>query len=174
MLPNIFLIGPMASGKTTIGKQLAEQLGRTFYDTDKEIEARTGVNIPWIFDVEGEAGFRERETAVIKELTALPNIVLATGGGAVLSEVNRTLLSTRGYVIYLRASSKQQLLRTTRDQNRPLLQTADPYTTLENLHNKRDTLYQMIANWQCDTDGRSPHQVTREIMEHLNHANTLR
>ncbi|MFO8023542.1 shikimate kinase, partial [Thiohalophilus sp.] len=130
---NIFLIGLMGAGKTTIGRQLAQALGKEFIDSDHEIENRTGVNIPLIFELEGEQGFREREAAVIDDLTARDNVVLATGGGAVLYEQNRQHLKERGTVIYLQARVGQLLERTHKDKNRPLLQTADPEARLQAL-----------------------------------------
>src|SRR5690554_2872722 len=123
---SIFLVGPMGAGKSTVGRFLAERLGYEFIDSDHEIEARTGVTIPMIFDIEGEAGFRQREMTVIDELTQRPNIVLATGGGVVLAEDNRRALRSRGFVIYLRSSVESLVQRTKNDRNRPLLQTDDP------------------------------------------------
>ena len=122
---NIFLVGPMGAGKSSIGKQLAQQLKMEFVDTDRVIEERTGADIDWIFDLEGEEGFRLREEGIIEELTAMQGIVLATGGGAVISAKNRTLLAARGTVIYLETSIEQQLERTRRDKKRPLLQNTD-------------------------------------------------
>jgi shikimate kinase len=160
---NLFLIGPMGSGKTAVGRELARQLGRDFFDSDAEIERRTGVDIPFIFEKEGEAGFRRRETQVIEELTARQDIVLATGGGAVLAEQNRRALASRGTVIYLEASVRQQLARTRRSQNRPLLQTADPGTRLESLMAQREPLYRQLADVTVSTDGRKVRQVATEI-----------
>ena len=150
---SLFLTGPMGAGKSTIGRQLSKQLKMAFHDSDHEIEQRTGVDIPLIFELEGEAGFRRRETAVIDELTRLPDIILATGGGAILDPVNRQNLGSRGRVIYLHASVDQQLKRTGKDRNRPLLQTADPRATLEELMAVRDPLYREIADLVVDTDG---------------------
>ncbi len=164
---NIFLIGPMGSGKTTIGRQLAKALGKAFVDSDHEIEARTGADIPWIFDIEGEAGFRRREAALIDELTRRRGIVLATGGGAVLSEANRRHLAARGIVIYLRASVDQQLRRTARDRHRPLLQSGDRRATLEALLARRDPLYREIANIVVDTDNRSVRNTVNQILKRL-------
>src|SRR4249920_402227 len=138
---NIFLVGMMGAGKTSVGKMLARNLGKTFHDSDQVIESRTGVKIPVIFELEGEAGFRAREAAVIEELSALDNVVLATGGGAVLNQRNRELLKTRGAVVYLRASVNELWSRTRHDRNRPLLQTQDPYARLCELHAQRDPLY---------------------------------
>ncbi len=164
---NIFLIGPMGSGKTTIGRQLAKVLDKTFVDSDQEIETRTGANIPWIFDIEGEAGFRQREQAVIDELTRRQGVVLATGGGAVLAEENRRHLAERGVVIYLRTSIEQQLRRTAKDRNRPLLQTDDPRARLEALLARREPLYQEIANIIVDTDNRSIRSTVNTILKQL-------
>ena len=160
---NLFLIGPMGSGKTAVGRELARQLGREFLDSDAEIERRTGVDIPFIFEKEGEAGFRRRETQVIEELTARPDIVLATGGGAILAEENRRALASRGTVIYLEASVRQQLARTRRSDNRPLLQTADPGARLESLMAQREPLYRHLADLIVSTDGRKVRQVATEI-----------
>src|SRR6185503_4675565 len=137
---NIFLVGMMGAGKSSVGKLLARHLGKTFYDSDHVIESRTGVKIPIIFELEGEAGFRAREAAVIEELSALDDVVLATGGGAVLNPRNRELLKARGIVVYLRASVNELWSRTRHDRNRPLLQTQDPYARLCELHAQRDPL----------------------------------
>lgn len=161
---NIFLIGPMGVGKTTIGKVLAEQLGRPFYDSDREIEAATGADIPWIFDVEGEAGFRLRETRMIEELSAREGIVMATGGGSILAPENRQCLRQRGYVVYLRASLTQQLERTSRDKNRPLLRTPDPAGRIAELMKIREPLYREVAHTIVDTNRRSPRMVAQEII----------
>ena len=164
---NIFLIGPMGSGKSTIGKALAKFLRREFIDSDKEIEARSGASIPLIFEMEGEAGFRAREKAVIAELTQRHDIVLATGGGAVLDPANRRCLCAYGTVIYLRTSVEEQLVRTCQDTNRPLLQTADPWGKLETLLAVRDPLYREIADFIIPTDGRRARQVVRQILSCL-------
>ncbi|HIP52509.1 MAG TPA: shikimate kinase, partial [Chromatiales bacterium] len=134
---NIFLIGPMGAGKTTIGRQLASAIGMAFKDSDQEIQQRTGVDIPTIFEFEGEAGFRKRERAVIDELTQAEGVVLATGGGVVLDEENRRNLASRGIVIYLYCSPEQQYQRTVRDKNRPLLQTENPLARLKELMAER-------------------------------------
>jgi shikimate kinase len=164
---SLFLTGPMGAGKSTIGRQLAKQLGLPFHDSDHEIESRTGVDIPLIFELEGETGFRKRETAVIDELTRMPNIILATGGGAVLDPVNREHLKTRGRVIYLHASVNQQLKRTQKDRNRPLLQTKNPRAKLEELIAIRDPLYREIATLVIETDGMRVRDVVRKIMQQL-------
>jgi len=161
---NIFLVGPMGAGKTTIGRQLAKALSMDFVDSDHEIELRTGANIPLIFDLEGEAGFRRREQAVIDELTRRSGIVLATGGGAVLDPENRAHLSQRGRVIYLHAVADQLVERTARDRNRPLLQTDDPRERLESLMEVRDPLYREVADLIIETGGRTVRQVVKEIL----------
>ncbi len=153
---NIFLIGPMGAGKTTIGRQLAKSLGLDFMDSDHEIESRTGASIPLIFEVEGETGFRRREHEIIDELTQRSRSVLATGGGAVLDPVNRAHLAARGQVVYLRASLEHLVKRTAKDRNRPLLQTADPRGRPEQILAKileeRDPLYSGIADLVVETD----------------------
>lgn len=162
---SLFLIGPMGAGKSTIGRQLSIRLNMDFHDSDHEIEARTGVDIPLIFELEGEAGFRRRERIVIDELTRLPGIVLATGGGAILDPANRHHLSSRGRVVYLHASVNQQLRRTRRDRNRPLLQTEDPRARLEELMAVRDPLYREIACTVIETDGRRVRDVVKLIIQ---------
>ena len=164
---SIFLTGPMGAGKSTIGRQLAKQLSMSFHDSDHEIEQRTGVDIPLIFELEGEAGFRKREAEVIDTLTRLPGIVLATGGGAILDPENRTRLASRGKVIYLHTSVDQQLSRTRHDHNRPLLQTPDPRTTLEELLAIRDPLYRDVADLVIETDGMHVRDVVRKIVKLL-------
>jgi shikimate kinase len=164
---NIFLVGPMGAGKSSVGRQLARQLNKDFHDSDSEIEQRTGADIPLIFDLEGEEGFRKRETVVIDDLTKQQNIVLATGGGAVLLPENRQYLKERGYVVYLRASIPQILERTQKDKSRPLLQTEDPAKKLQELMDSRDPLYLEVANLSVDTDGRSVKQVVDDILQHL-------
>lgn len=150
-IKNIFFIGLMGAGKTTIGKILAKHLNKHFYDTDVEIEKRTGVKIPIIFEVEGEAGFRKRETSVIQELVELDNIVMATGGGAVLAAENRELLSTYGTIIYLRANVNELWHRMRNDKHRPLLQNVDIRDKLEQLYAERNPLYTEIATHIIDT-----------------------
>lgn len=171
---NIYLVGPMGAGKTTIGRRLAEARGMEFVDSDHEIEARTGVDIPFIFEKEGEAGFRRREKQVIEALTARSNIVLATGGGAVLDADNRLMLSSRGLVVYLHASVTQQLARTERADNRPLLQQAtDRKAVLESLFQVRDPLYREIADLIVDTDHRNARAVVRDIETYLDRPPTV-
>ncbi len=162
---NLFLIGPMGAGKSTIGKQLAKELKLEFYDADQEIEARTGADIAWIFDVEGEEGFRKREASVIDELSQLQGIVLATGGGAVLNADNRNRLAARGTVVYLFTTVEQQVRRTARDKRRPLIQTAElPESTLRELMAFRDPLYREVADVVVATDGRTVRSVSTEVI----------
>jgi shikimate kinase len=160
---NIFLIGPMGAGKTTIGRRLADLRSLSFVDSDQQIESRCGVEIAYIFEKEGEAGFRSRERQAIAELTQMSGIVLATGGGAILAPENRRCLAERGFVVYLHASVDQQLARTARSGNRPLLQGVDRRATLENLFRIRDPLYREIADLIVNTDGRTTRALAREI-----------
>jgi shikimate kinase len=164
---NIFLVGMMGAGKTSVGRMLARDLGKTFYDTDQHIEARTGVKIAVIFELEGEASFRARECAAIEELTALRNVVLATGGGAVLSEANRRALRSRGTVIYLRASVNDLWQRTRHDRNRPLLQTADPLARISELYVQRDPLYREAAHVVMDTGSQSLRSLVLKLCDRL-------
>jgi shikimate kinase len=156
---NLFLIGPMGAGKTTLGRIIAQELDYPFYDSDRVIEERTGVDIPTIFDYEGEQGFRRRESRIIDELTQLNNIVLATGGGAVLRKQNRDRLMQRGFVIYLQVSVDKQLERTCRDKSRPLLQIEDPEAKLLKLAAERTPLYTTSSTFSINTD----HQSTRAL-----------
>ena len=164
---NIFLVGLMGSGKTTIGRSLAKKLNLRFVDADQEIETRTGASIPLIFEIEGEASFRQREADVIRDLTAQQGIVLATGGGAVLNETSRKLLRERGTVVYLRASVASILQRTSHDRNRPLLQTADPRAKIEELSRKRSPLYQEVAHITIETGRPNVHSVVQNILSQL-------
>jgi shikimate kinase len=164
---NLFLIGPMGAGKTTVGRQLSEALKLEFIDSDHEIQRRTGVDVPTIFEFEGEEGFRSREQMVIDELTAREGIILATGGGAILREANRQSLSSRGVVIYLQCTPEQQFERTHRDKNRPLLQTENPLERLRSLMQVRDPLYRQTADMIINTEGRNTHSVVREITRRL-------
>lgn len=162
--PNIILVGPMGSGKTAVGRSLARHLGMPFYDSDTEIVRRTGVDIPYIFEREGESGFREREREAIEALVGLRRIVLATGGGAVLLPENRHLLAQRGCVVYLETSVRQQTERVQHGRSRPLLSNVDPATRLEELMAVRDPLYRSIADITVSTDGRRVRAVAEEIV----------
>ena len=164
---NIFLVGLMGSGKTTIGRALAKKLGKRFVDADHEIEARTGASIPLIFEIEGETSFREREADVIRDLTAEEGIVLATGGGAILNEQSRAFLKSRGTVIYLNASIASIMQRTSHDKNRPLLQTADPRARIEELSRQRNPLYQEVAHIIIETGRPNVQSVVQNILAQL-------
>ena len=164
---NIFLVGPMGSGKTTVGRQLAKALNLEFVDSDQEIERRTGTTIPVIFEVEGEAGFRVWERGVIDDLSQRRGLVLATGGGAVLDADSRAHLRLRGTVVYLRAKADQLYQRTARDRNRPLLQTADPRAKIESLIEARDPLYREVADIIVDTGEGSVRGVIRQLLNQL-------
>lgn len=164
---NIFLVGMMGAGKTTVGKLLAKQMGKTFIDSDDEIQRRTGVTIPHIFDFEGEGGFRQRESAVIKDLAQQDNIVLATGGGAVLNESSRAELVRNGTVVYLKSSVHDLLQRTRHDRNRPLLQTADPRARLRELFEQRDPLYMQVADLVVHTGKQSAHCLVLKLQQEL-------
>jgi len=157
----------MGAGKSTIGKYLAQHLKLRFADTDAEIEARTGADIPWIFDVEGEAGFREREQQVVEEMTLWDDVVLATGGGVVIRPENRQALASRGYVVYLYATVEEQVRRTRRDRRRPLLQKGDPEEVLRSLMASREPLYREIADHIIETDGCSPRSVAQQLVREL-------
>lgn len=164
---SIFLVGLMGAGKTTVGKLLAKHLDKAFVDADHEIEARTGVKIPVIFEIEGEAGFRRREEAVIADLAGRPNIVLGTGGGAILSARTRELLRTQGTVVYLRGTPEQLYERTRHDKNRPLLQTDDPLAKLRELFVQRDPLYREVADLVVDTGRQSVTSFARQVKDKL-------
>lgn len=164
---NIFLVGLMGAGKTSVGRMLAKRMNKDFYDADAEIERATGVKIPVIFDIEGESGFRAREEKVIERLTAMQDIVLATGGGAVLLPANRARLKQHGRVIYLRAAPEDLWKRTRRDRNRPLLQTANPLAKLKELHAQRDPLYTEVADLVVDTGAQSVGTLTTHIQQLL-------
>lgn len=166
-LPNLILVGPMGAGKSTIGRLLAAELSRDFLDSDHEIQARCGADIPWIFDVEGEAGFRQREEHMIAELSEREGVVIATGGGAVLRENNRRRLRERGSVIYLFTTVEQQLKRVAKDRNRPLLQRPDREQVLREMFDLRDPLYRATADIVVRTDRRSPRAVVNEIVRRV-------
>lgn len=162
---NIFLIGPMGAGKSTIGRQLAQMLNMDFLDSDAVIEERAGADIDWIFDIEGEAGFRKREERIINELTQSQGLVLSTGGGSVVSKESRNALSARGIVVYLETSVDKQFERTQRDKKRPLLQTEDPYQVLVELAKVRNPLYEEIADITLQTNEQSAKTVASQIIE---------
>ena len=165
---NIFLIGLMGTGKTTVGRQLARKLKMDFYDSDRVIEERTGADIPLIFEKEGEAGFRKREAAVIDELTQKRNIILATGGGAVLNPENRNHLTNRGTVFYLKSSLETLIERTSKDKNRPLLQAEEPAEViLQRMLDQRGPLYEETADYIIETANNSIHSVIQAIIKHL-------
>lgn len=166
-LQNVFLVGPMGAGKSAVGRQLARLLHLDFVDSDEEIEARTGVDIPFIFEKEGETGFRKREAKVIDDLTRRERIVLATGGGAIVDSANRNHLGARGFVIYLHTTVEQQLARTRKGRDRPLLKNDDPRAVLEALMATREPLYREIADLTVETDGRKVKAVASEILNKL-------
>ena len=165
---SIFLIGPMGVGKTTIGRFLAGELNRDFYDTDRVVEERTGADIPWIFDVEGEAGFRKREEAVCAELCNEHSLVIATGGGIIVNEANRRRIRRNGFVVYLSADVDRFVERTSKDTRRPLLQTANPREVIEQLLAVRDPLYREVADVVIDTESNSPKHISERIIEAFN------
>jgi shikimate kinase len=164
---NIFLVGMMGAGKTTVGRLLANFLEKKFYDSDREIQKRTGVSIPLIFEIEGEAGFRKRETEMLSELVKTGNIVLATGGGAVLGAENREMLKRSGTVIYLRATIDDLWRRTRHDKNRPLLQTQDPRAKLTELYAQRDPLYRETAHIIVESGKRSARHLAQLLAQQL-------
>jgi shikimate kinase len=164
---NIFLIGPMGSGKTSIGVIIAKTLAKEFVDTDQEIEASTGVDISYIFDVEGESGFRKREEKLVASITQKKNIVLATGGGAIESENNRRYLASNGFVVYLETSIEDQVLRTTPNKKRPLLQNVQPKKRLQELMQKRKGLYESIADTIVNTEGHNSHSLAKQVIENF-------
>ncbi|MFC3851692.1 shikimate kinase AroK [Salinispirillum marinum] len=162
---SIFLIGPMGAGKSTLGRLLADVLGRDFHDSDRIIEERAGANIPWIFDLEGESGFRERESQVIDELTQRTDLVVATGGGAVVRPENRQVMQDRAWVVYLRTRVATQLERTAKDKNRPLLQRDDPAKILTELLAAREPHYLALAHLTVDTDDIAPKTLAERIAQ---------
>jgi len=164
---NLFLIGPMGAGKSAVGRQLARMLHLSFMDSDDEIESRTGVDIPFIFEKEGEEGFRKREIRVIDDLSKMEGVVLATGGGAVIDPQNRSHLGARGFIVYLHTTVEQQLARTQKGRERPLLENGDRAQILEDLMVARDPLYREIADLIIETDGRKVKAVANEILERL-------
>ena len=164
---NVFLVGMMGAGKTTAGRILARRLKRTFHDSDQEIEHRCGVKIPVIFDIEGEAGFRQREAAMVAELSALEDVVLATGGGAILAAASRRHLAARGTVVYLHAQPAALYERVRQDKNRPLLATADPLARLAALYAERDPLYREVADIVVDTGRQSVQNLSRQLLGQL-------
>jgi shikimate kinase len=164
---NIFLIGPMGAGKSTIGRTLAKELKLAFYDSDEVIEERAGASVAWIYDIEGEDGFRRREQKVIDELTQKHNIVLATGGGVVMTPENRNALAARGTVIFLMTSLQQQYERTKRDTKRPQLQTNDLETRLETLRQEQEPFYEELADVTFETDKLTVKAVANNIIKYL-------
>jgi shikimate kinase len=170
---NIFLIGPMGAGKTTIGRQLARRLNLDFFDSDREIEKAAGVDVATIFEFEGEAGFRKRECRAIRELTQKHGIVAATGGGAILIEDNRQCLARSGTVIYLATGVEEQLRRTRHDKKRPLLHTTEPRLALQKLAELRNPLYQSIADIRISTEGRNARSVVQSLAKELQALRTV-
>ena len=164
---NIFLIGPMGSGKTSVGKIIAKTLAKKFVDTDQEIEANTGVDISYIFDVEGESGFRKREEKLVESITQKKNIVLATGGGAIESENNRCYLESNGFVVYLETTIEDQVLRAKPNRKRPLLHNVQPKKKLEELMQKRKGLYESIADTIVNTEGHNSHSLAKQVIENF-------
>ncbi|BES69948.1 shikimate kinase AroK [Marinobacter nanhaiticus D15-8W] len=163
----IVLVGPMGAGKSTIGRLLARELGYHFIDSDRLIEERCGADIPWIFDVEGEDGFRTRESNILEELSHEKGAVIATGGGAVMRQANHECLRRNALIVYLKTSVEQQYDRTRRDRNRPLLQHDDPKSILDDLFAHRDPLYSQLADIVMMTDRKSPRLVVRQLMNRL-------
>lgn len=164
---NIFLVGLMGAGKTTVGRQLAQRLGKSFHDTDQEIERRTGVRVATIFEIEGEAGFRAREAQAVAALTGVEDAVLATGGGVVLRPENRERLKAHGFVVYLRAQPRDLWARMRHDKSRPLLQTDDPFKRLEDLFVARDPLYREVADLVVDTGRQSASTLVGQLLKRL-------
>ena len=162
---NIFIVGPMGSGKSTVGKIISSELFLNFFDTDEEIETRTGASIDWIFDLEGEEGFRKRESKVLGEMVQQNSIVLSTGGGIILSETNRELLSSRGTVFYLSTPIEVQLERTSKDKDRPLLKDKDPEKVLADLQKSRQSLYEEVSDHIINTENKSGSEVANEIVK---------
>lgn len=166
-LENIYLIGPMGAGKTTVGKRLATSLNKEFLDSDQIIETRTGVSVSLIFEMEGETGFRRRERIILEELIQRRDVVLATGGGVVLDQLNRARLRRGGFVIYLNPPFERLVDRTMRDRRRPLLQAENPRKRLQAIVTERDALYRQVADMIISGEHRTPIQVVREILQEL-------
>jgi shikimate kinase len=164
---NIFLIGPMGAGKSSVGRYLAKQLGMDFYDTDEEVEKRTGVDLAWIFDVEGEEGFRKREAAVVVDLAKHSNVILATGGGTIITSENRDILASRGAIIYLEVALEHQHTRVVNDSRRPLLQVKNRDEVLVQLQQEREPHYEALADFKVQTDNRSVRAVADDIVNWL-------
>ena len=173
LAPNVFLIGLMGAGKSTVGRLLARRLGKTFIDTDHEIEKRNGVTIPLIFEIEGEDGFRKREQEVLADLAQEPDVVLSTGGGIVLRPENREVLRNQGFVVYLSARPELLAERARHDKSRPLLNVADPLARLRELHAIRDPLYREVAHAIVETGRGAPQQVVQAIVNALTKAGKL-
>ena len=162
---NIFIVGPMGSGKSTVGKIISDELFLGFFDTDDEIEMRTGASIDWIFDLEGESGFRKRESEILTEMVEKNSIVLSTGGGIILDSYNRELLSSRGTVFYLSTPISVQVERTAKDKDRPLLKNGDPEKILSKLHDERQELYKSVSDHIIETENKSSQEVASEIIK---------
>ena len=162
---NIFIVGPMGSGKSTVGKIISAELFLDFFDTDDEIEIRTGASIDWIFDLEGESGFRKRESEMLDEMVKRNSIVLSTGGGIVLESANRELLSSRGTVFYLSTPISVQVERTAKDKDRPLLKNGDPEKILSKLHDEREEFYKSVSDHIIETEDKSSQEVASEIIK---------
>ena len=161
---NIFIVGPMGSGKSTVGKIISDELFLNFFDTDDEIESRTGASIDWIFDLEGEEGFRKRESSILEEMVKQNSIVLSTGGGIILSGSNREMLSSRGTVFYLSTPISVQIERTSKDKDRPLLKNGDPEEILTRLQKERKGLYESVSDHVIETENKSSQEVAAEII----------
>ena len=165
--PRIFLVGPMGAGKSTVGRALASELATSFFDSDAEIEARAGADIPWIFEIEGESEFREREHRVLAALCEEPAAVIATGGGAIVTEANRLLMARSGFVVYLEATIKEQVRRTKKDEKRPLLAGKNRQEVLTELMEIREPLYQAAADLVLPTAGRNALELAKKIVNAL-------
>lgn len=165
--PRIFLVGPMGAGKSTVGRALASELSTSFFDSDAEIEARAGADIPWIFEIEGESGFRVREHRVLAALCEEPAAVIATGGGAIVTEANRLLMARSGFVVYLEATIKEQVRRTKKDEKRPLLAGKNRQEVLTELMEIREPLYQAAADLVLQTAGRNARELAKKIVDAL-------